>query len=85
MLRIEDLYDVPPVEIELSGGLFDGRRMRVPDERGTWLFPVPPDITAICPDPDVTRPPETAAVYRRTGSVRDDGTRVFRFRVHVLA
>ena len=51
MLRIEDLYDVPPVEIELSGGLFDGRRMRVPDERETWLFPVPPDITEF-----ITRP-----------------------------
>jgi len=77
--RIEDLYDAPPVEIELIGGYFDGRRMHVPDSRDTWLFPVPPEITLGGPPPDVTRAPLDAAVYRYTGSVRDDGTRVFRF------
>lgn len=43
--RIEDLHDAPPVEIELVGGYFDGRRMFVPDDRDTWLLPVPPEIT----------------------------------------
>jgi len=78
--RIEDLYDDPAIEIELTGGgYFDGRRMHVPDNRDTWLFPVPVDITLGGPEPDVTRPMMTAEVYRYTGSIRDDGTRVFRF------
>jgi hypothetical protein len=77
--RIEDLYDAPAVEIELTGGYFDGRRMYVPDNRDTWLFPVPVDISLYAPEPDVTRPSMNAAVYRWGGSIRDDGTRVFRF------
>jgi len=77
--RIEDLYDAPPIEIELVGGSFDGRRMHVPDDRDMWLFPVPVDITLGGPEPDVTRPSMTAEVYRSAGSIRDDGTRVFRF------
>jgi hypothetical protein len=78
---MEDLYDVPPVEIELTGGYFDGRRMHVPDNRDTWLFPVPPDVALALtgPEPDVTRAPLNVAVYRHAGSVRDDGTRVFQF------
>lgn len=79
MPRIEDLYDSPPVEIELIGGYFDGRRMFVPDNRDTWLFPVPVNITLGGPEPDVTRAPLNAAVYRWGGSIRDDGTRVFQF------
>ncbi len=76
MPRIEDLYEVPPVEIELTGGYFDGRRMRVPDNRDTWLLPVPPGVGSFDPEQDVTMPPDPER-YRWTGSVRDDGTRVF--------
>ncbi len=75
----EDLYDVPAIEVELAGGYFDGRRMRVPDNRDTWRLPVPPGIGSFGPEPDVTVPALDAAVYRWSGSVRDDGTRVFRF------
>jgi len=77
--RIEDLYDVPAIEVELAGGYFDGRRMRVPDNRDTWRLPVPPGVGSFGPEPDVTMPALDAAVYRWAGSVRDDGTRVFRF------
>jgi hypothetical protein len=77
--RIEDLYDVPAVEIELTGGYFDGRRMRVPDNRDEWLMPVPVDIALTSLLSDMTRPSYAVEVYRWTGSVRDDGTRVFQF------
>jgi len=79
VVSVKDFYDDPPVEIELVGGYFDGRRMRVPEDRDTWLFPVPVDIMLYAPEPDVTRLSVDIAVYRRTGSIRDDGTRVFRF------
>ena len=79
MARIEDLYDAPAVEIELTGGYFDGRRMPVPDNRDTWRLPVPPGIGSFDPEPDAARPSLDIAVYRWNGSVRDDGTRVFRF------
>ena len=78
MARIEDLYDDPPIEIEMIGGYFDGRRMHVPDSRDTWLIPVPAELT-VFPEPDATRASIPAEVYRWTGSIRDDGTRVFRF------
>ena len=77
--RIEDLYDDPAIEIELTGGYFDGHRMYIPDHRDTWLMPVPVDIAPFGPEPDVTRSAITAEVYRWTGSIRDDGTRVFQF------
>jgi hypothetical protein len=77
--RIEDLYDAPAIEIELTGGYFDGRRMHVPDNRDTWRLPVPVSIAPFGPEPDVTRAPLDAAVYRWSGSIRDDGTRVFQF------
>jgi hypothetical protein len=77
--RIEDLYEDPPIEIELTGGHFDGHRMFVPDNRDTLLMPLPVDIVAFGPEPDVTRASMNVEVYRFTGSVRDDGTRVFRF------
>ena len=79
MPRIEDMYEDPPIEIELTGGYFDGRRMFVPEHRETWYFPVPVSITLAGPEPDVTRPAMDTEVYRYTGSIRDDGTRVFRF------
>jgi len=74
--RIEDLYEVPPVEIEMIGGYFDGRRMFVPDHRDEWLMPVPVSVTLEL-DPDPTRPMMDIQRYRWTGSIRDDGTRVF--------
>jgi aminopeptidase N len=76
--RIEDLYEVPPVEIEMIGGYFDGRRMHVPDNRDTWLMPVPVSIGLLDPWGDVTRASMEIQQYRWTGSIRDDGTRVFR-------
>jgi hypothetical protein len=75
--RIEDLYEVPPTEIVLLGGYHDGRRMRVPGNRDTWYMPVPVSIGLLDPEPDVSMPPEPER-YRWTGSVKDDGTRVFR-------
>ncbi len=77
MPRIEDLYEIPPVEIEMIGGYFDGRRMHVPDHRDEWLMPVPPGFNLLDPEPDVTRPAMDIQRYRWTGSIRDDGTRVF--------
>jgi hypothetical protein len=74
--RIEDLYEVPPLEIEMIGGYFDGRRMHVPDHRDEWLMPVPIGVT-LHPEPDVTGPAMDIQRYRWTGSIRDDGTRVF--------
>jgi hypothetical protein len=56
MSRIEDLYDDPPVEIELTGGYFDGRRMCVPGNRDTRQLPIPPEITLAATGPDLTRP-----------------------------
>jgi hypothetical protein len=75
--RIEDLYEMPPTEIEMIGGYYDGRRMHVPDNRDTWLLPVPASIGLLDPEPDVPVLPDPER-YRWTGSVRDDGTRVFR-------
>jgi hypothetical protein len=75
---MEDLYEVPPIEIEMIGGYFDGRRMFVPDSRDTWLMPVPVSIGLLDPEPDVTRATIEVQRYRWTGSIRDDGTRVFR-------
>jgi hypothetical protein len=75
--RIEELYEDPPIEIEMVGGYFDGRRMYVPDDRDTWFMPVPVDLLA--PEPDVTRPSMNAEQYRWAGSIRDDGTRVFQY------
>lgn len=77
--RIEDLYDDPPIEIEMTGGYFDGRRMHVPDNRDTWLMPVPVSIDLLGPEADATRPAMNVEGYRWTGSIRDDGTRVFQF------
>jgi hypothetical protein len=50
--------------------------MHVPDNRDTWLMPVPVTVT-LDPEPDVTRPSENIQRYRWTGSIRDDGTWVF--------
>lgn len=79
MARIEDLYDDPAIEIELTGGYFDGRRMRVPELRDTFLMPIPPQITLGGPEPDVTRATLNVEVYRWGGSIRDDGTRVYQY------
>ena len=84
MARIEDLYDDdPPIEIEMTGGYFDGRRMHVPEHRDTWLIPIPVRVT-LDPEPDATMPALNAVVYRWTGSIRDDGTRVFQFVSHLM-
>ena len=80
--RLEDFYVVPPPEIELLGGWYDGRRMRVPDDRWWWIMPAPqpePSIAMMTENPLALRPLQQPLVYRWTGSVRDDGTRVFRY------
>jgi hypothetical protein len=78
--RIEELYEQPPIEIEMVGGYFDGRRMFVPDDRDTWLMPVPGGMIDLLADPVVSAMPAVPVEkYRWTGSIRDDGTRVFRY------
>lgn len=79
MARIEELYEQPPIEIEMIGGYFDGRRMFVPDDRDTWLMPVPPSVTDMLADPVTVPPPMPVEKYRWTGGIRDDGTRVFQY------
>jgi hypothetical protein len=83
--RIEDFYDVPPVEVILCGGQHDGKRIFVPDGRDTWLMPDPPQelslamtLAARGPQPLMRR----CTVYRWTGGIRDDGLRVFRAEWH---
>jgi hypothetical protein len=71
--------DDPPIEIELVGGYFDGRRMPVSEHRDSWLMPIPVQISLFEPEPDVTRATMTTEEYRWTG-VRDDGTRVFQYK-----
>lgn len=80
MPRLDDFYEVPPPEVELVGGYYDGRRMTVPDERETWYLPVPPSLELCDYDPqqDLTRPSFGIARYQRTGSIGDDGARRFR-------
>ncbi len=77
MPRLEDLYEVPPTEIEMTGGYYDGRRIPLTDDRDTWLLPIPAPVT-FDPEPDVTRPTMDIQRYRWTGSIKDDGTRVFK-------
>lgn len=77
MPRVEDLYETSPIEIEMVGGYFDGRRICVPDDRLVWLMPIPPSIALYGPEPDVTTASVNVEAYRWTGSVRDDGVRVF--------
>lgn len=80
MARIEELYEQPPIEIEMVGGYFDGRRMLVPDNREMWLMPVPPSVTDLLADPvTIAIPAMPVEKYRWTGSIRDDGTRVFQY------
>jgi hypothetical protein len=86
-VRLEDFYDVPEPEIVLLGGPRNGERMRIPGGLAVLLPQVvlrdPP------PEPEVQRPvtarellmrPATVpvTVYRFTGSILDDGTRVYR-------
>ena len=79
--RIEDFYDVPPVEVILCGGRHDGKRMFVPEDRDTWLMPDPqpePSLRELLATADWDPRPRRYTVYRWTGSILDDGVRVFR-------
>jgi hypothetical protein len=74
------LYDVPPPAVVLLGGYHDGRRMLIPEDRASLVMPLPVSITPLLDlEPDVTRPSLDVHLYRWTGSIQDDGTRVFRF------
>lgn len=81
----EALYDVPATEVVLAGGFHHGKRFLVPDDRDTWLMPVPTPLPALGRVMDVTwgfaSPPtvlDSAVTYRFTGSITDEGLRVFR-------
>ncbi len=76
-MNLDGFYDQMPVEIMLVGGLHDGKRILIPKDRDTWLMPLPVNITLLDPKPDVTRTSTPVAVYRWTGSIRDDGIRIF--------
>jgi hypothetical protein len=82
-VRLEDLYDVPQsVTVELVGGWYDGRRITVPENQGPWVvLPAPPMEPSIMPVDFSKKPPTMPQPlsYRWTGSIRDDGTRVFRY------
>lgn len=82
--RLEDLYDVAPVEVVLVGGLRAGERMLVPEPLPLFLVmadPVPEpgwmfSIAAYAPGKLIPERDRSTA-YLRTGSVLDDGTRVY--------
>lgn len=85
--RIEDFYEVPPAEVILCGGKHDGKRMFVPEGRDTWLMPdPPPELSLALMTAAFTQVPQPlmgrCTVYRWTGSIRDDGLRVFRAEWH---
>jgi hypothetical protein len=78
--RIEDFYDVPPVEVLLSGGPLDGRRMRVHGEPFALELERPrslPSISDYAPGRPIGLLSDRTVVYLRTGSIRDDGARVY--------
>lgn len=81
--RLEDLYDVAPVEVVFVGGLRAGERMLVPeplpfclvmpDPRPLWMITVSRPV----PGTPFGVPADCKTVYLRTGSIRDDGARVY--------
>lgn len=82
-VHIEDFYEVPATEVVLVGGPHDGKRMFIPDDRQDWMMPAPEPaptiqslLAAASRDPQPILPKIT--LYRWTGSIRDDGVRVFR-------
>jgi hypothetical protein len=68
-LRLEDFYDTTPLEVLLTGGRHAGHRMLVPEPLPSFLL-MPGDYTGGPVLPSTT-------VYCFTGSIRDDGTRVY--------
>lgn len=83
-MGFEDLYDVPPTEVDLVGGPHDGKRFLVPDDRDTWLMPDAPPPPTLGEIMDITyglASPSLATidvtVYRFTGRITDDGRRIF--------
>lgn len=83
---LEDFYDVAPVEVVFVGGLRAGERMLVPeplplclvmpDPRPLWMITVSRPV----PGTPLGAPAlatDCTTVYLRTGSVRDDGARVY--------
>jgi hypothetical protein len=83
-MGFEDLYDVPPTEVDLVGGPHDGKRFLVPDDRDTWLMPndspplTPGEIMDVAFGFAPLRSPlDGATVYCFTGRITDDGRRIF--------
>jgi len=67
-------------EIELVGGIYDGKRIQVPEIRDHWLMPVAPDLSfSFVPDDVMPEMPPPPLVYERAG-IRDDGTDWYRLR-----
>lgn len=87
MTRLEDFYDVPPTEVLLTGGPHDGNRIFITEGYTAWLMPPPEPPLSLDYIREVAararrgEPPLTildrSTLYRWTGSVLDDGTRVF--------
>ena len=89
-MGVEDLYDVPPVEVLLRGGCRDGERMFVPEELATLMMPPPEPSFPDTPEgfrarlremrqraaagPQPVMP--TITLYQRAG-ITDDGLRVY--------
>jgi len=76
-MDLASLYEQPPVEIMLVCGLHDGKRVLIPEDRHTWLMPDPVPVTVASLDGPPTLAPMPYTTYRWTGSIRDDGLRVF--------
>jgi hypothetical protein len=84
-MDFEALYDVPATEVVLSGGPHSGKRFLVPDDRDTWLMPTAPPLPTLGQVMDVTwgfaslpTVLDQVVTYRFTGSITDEGLRVFR-------
>jgi hypothetical protein len=81
--RLEDLYDTAPLEVLLTGGRHAGHRMLVPEPLPSFLLmpdPVPPPAPWQAMDVVygfAAAPASRTTVYCLTGSIRDDGARVY--------
>lgn len=75
---ITGLYDAPPVVVILSGGVRDGERLAMGgDPPFTLRLPDPPSATMLIADPGPYYEPPVSR-YEFTGSITDDGVRVYR-------
>lgn len=77
MMDLEDLYDVSPPQAELVGGEHDGKVITIPSLLMQLVMPDHPEILHVAEYPCLYPEEFPVTVYRRTGSVRDDGTHVY--------